>query len=257
MRFVATSSEEQTPVSERHAQCREPPRSNTSFNEAEQIQQKPSAQAPIKPMDLFMQARTSNALPQIMKPSTEKYALQKIDEEVSLKRMPTPPQFTPQPRFTEPEPVQHQRASTKSINDNYNHYERREAHPASNEYQSQSRDNPFDEEVSRVDHRSSSYSHEADQYLNQIVTILAHFRSLGKRSADSVTQLEAQLSIERDNCNQQKSLLDLERQAKAMVQEELQSTRDMISQLTDKYLRIVCIIVYRTCRLNKVHQEKL
>lgn len=85
-------------------------------------------------------------------------------------------------------------------------------------------------------HRSScfNYSIEADSCLNQIVGHLAHFRSLGKRATDMTIQLETQLIIERDNVAQYKSLVDLERQAKLMVQEELQSTRNSISTLSER-----------------------
>lgn len=179
-----------------------------------------------------MQPRSSNIQPPSMKPQAVNIvpAHHMVDEEVSLKS--AQPEFIQQPRYHEPEPAQHHRNSATSVDQAYSHHDRNEADSIGQQHSN----NPFLEEGGRVEHRSnSSYSLEADQYLNKIVTILAHFRSLGKRSADSVTQLEAQLSIEKDNCNQQRSLLELERQAKAMVQEELQSTREVISQLTDKY----------------------
>lgn len=229
MRYLAPVSEDQ-PASKPPLQHHEATKYDESVKREPQELKESSQAAPIKPMDLFMQARSSNIQPQSIMTQAENIALfhHKVDEEVSLKRTQTEYK---EPRYHEPEQAQHQRNSAKPVTQSYSHYDRNEA----DSFNQKHSENPFIEGGGRTDHRSSSYSLEADQYLNQIVTILAHFRSLGKRSADSVTQLEAQLSIEKDNCNQQKSLLDLERQAKAMVQEELQSTRDVISQLTDKY----------------------
>lgn len=79
--------------------------------------------------------------------------------------------------------------------------------------------------------RSYEFSEEADYFLNQIVCLLAHFRSLGKSGFDQAIHLEMELKLERENLNQQISLMNLERQSKNAMSEEIKSLRTNINDL--------------------------
>lgn len=248
MHFVALNSEEPS-IPDQRPQHLEQQRYERPVAELQLSQVKPPvSSATMKPTDLFMQARSSNGQAQNMKPIDSFATHQKIDQEVSLKKAPL--ESTQAPQFHGQEQQQlfangsemRDLDSTPQMNHGAHHPYNQMAlivDPPPNTKR-------INEESSLLDHRSSNYSKEADHYLNQIVTTLAHFRSLGKRSADVAAQLETQLFIEKDNCGQQRALLDLERQAKLMVQEELQSAREVISQLTEKY---ILLVIYKTTSL--------
>jgi hypothetical protein len=75
------------------------------------------------------------------------------------------------------------------------------------------------------------YSEEADYYLNQIVSLLAHFRALGKSGFERAIHLDMELKLERENLNQQISLMNLEKQSKISMSEEIKFMRTTINEL--------------------------
>lgn len=79
--------------------------------------------------------------------------------------------------------------------------------------------------------RAMDYSEEADYYLNQIVSLLAHFRALGKSGFERAIHLDMELKLERENLNQQISLMYLEKQAKISMSEEIKFMRATINEL--------------------------
>jgi len=90
--------------------------------------------------------------------------------------------------------------------------------------------------MSEVHMQSSfNYSVEADNCINQIMLFLVHFRSLGKRGCDEAMQLQSQFMLERENASQLRSMIEMERHSKSLVQKELVDVRRNISSLTDRY----------------------
>lgn len=72
--------------------------------------------------------------------------------------------------------------------------------------------------------------------MNQIVAILGQLTAMGSRASEEVHLVKNELLMERDACKQLQAMIELEKQCKSQVQEDLSNSRRNMAGLTEKYI---------------------
>ena len=202
---------------------------------------------PLKPLNLFRQARMQASSPAVQSQQQHQY------QQVAEGQQQPPANYTPStPAIStdnahDPSSMYQQyqqgRALSSSSGSEIPHLSSDPSvapappqHILHQQQQSQQKQqHPYQQpQQHRLESNDGSYSTDADRYLNQIVMLLAQFKSLGKRGHDAASQLSSELRSEREKLTQMRSMAEFEHEAKQITDEELHSVRASFSKLNQK-----------------------